>query len=258
MIMRSLQMQRSMLVPAFVATLLCAAAGAAMSLRLSYAPILIVGGAAALLALRWRAGVIVLLVMLPFSGVPAFLLGSGGLMLRDVCIVAPLYVAFAVEMTRSREKLAPEMGVALAALGVFAGLVIAQSLRSPTVLSGAIGVRVWLAYIPMLAIGYHFVQTRTDFETVLKLTAVLGLIPAALAVAEFAFAVTQGDFGPFERIYGLWTLADTQRFLVISTGDGRLVIPRVPSTFTSVSQYSGFSLVAFAAALAMALRGGSR
>jgi hypothetical protein len=257
MIIRSIEKQRPMVVRALVAALLCAAAGAAMSLRLSYAPVMIVGGAAALLALRWRAGVIVLLATLPFSGVPAFLAGSGGLALRDVCIVAPLYVAFAVEMTRSRERLAPEMGIALGALAVFAALVVVQSVRPPTVLAGAIGVRVWLAYIPMLAIGYRFVRTRADFETILKLTAILGLVPAALAVGECALAVTQGDFGPFERIYGVWEIADTQRFVVFTTSDGHVRIPRVLSTFTSVSQYVGFSLVAFSAALAMALRGGS-
>ncbi len=255
--MWSRSMQRPMIVPALAALLVCGAAGAAMSLRLSYAPLMIVGAAAALLALQWRAGVIVLLLALPFSGVPAFMAGSGGLVLRDVCIVAPLYVTFAVEMTRLRGRLAPEMGIALFALALFAALVVVQSLLSPTVLAGAIGVRVWLAYIPMLAIGYHFVRTRADFETMLKLTAILGLVPAALAIAECALAVTQGNFGPFEHIYGAWEIKDTQRFVVFTTSDGHLRIPRVPSTFTSVSQYFGFSLVAFTAALAMALRGGS-
>jgi hypothetical protein len=242
--------------PALAAIAFCAALGASMSVRGAAAPVLIVGAAAALIALRWRAGVLALLVALPFSGLPAFLAGSSGLGLRDLCIVAPLYLAFGVEMTRSRERLLPELGIALFALAVFAALVAAQTLRSPTVLAGAIGVRVWLVYLPMLAIGYQFVRTEQDFTSILRCTALLGLVPAAIALCECALAVAQGDFGPFERMYGAWQFSETQRFVVFTTQDGHLRIPRVPSTFTGVSQYFAFSLVAYACALAMAMRTG--
>jgi hypothetical protein len=242
---------------ALVAIALCAAVGATMSIRGAAAPVLIAGAAAALIALRWRAGVLLLLVALPFSGVPAFLAGSAGLGLRDLCIVAPLYIAFGVEMTRSRERLLPEVGIALGALAVFTALVLAQTLRAPTMLAGAIGVRVWLAYVPMLAIGYQFVRSEQDFTSILRITALVGLVPAAIALCEYALAVTQGDFGPFERVYGAWDLAAAQRFVAFTTDNGRVQIPRVPSTFTGVSQYFAFSLVAYACALAMASRTGS-
>jgi hypothetical protein len=177
-------------------------------------------------------------------------------MARDVCIVAPLYAAFAFEATRTGERLLPPLGLALVALAVFASLVVLQTLRAPNVLSGAIGLRVWLAYVPMLAVGYCFVRTSADFETLMKVSALLGLLPASLACAEWAYAVVQGDFGPFERLYGAWELTETQRFVVFTTGEGNLRIPRVPATFTGVTQYFGFSLVAFAAGLAMSLRRG--
>ena len=242
--------------PAALALVLAAVAGAMMASRIAYAPLLITGGAAALISLRWRAGAIVLLCALPFAGVPAFLAGEAGLAARDVFIVAPLYVAFAVELTRSRERALPEIDVALIALALFAVLAALQTMRSPNVLSGAIGLRVWLAYVPMLAVGYCFARTTGNFETMLKITAALGLVPAALACAECAYAVARGDFGPFEGLYGAWQLTETQRFVVFTTGDGHLRIPRVPSTFTGVTQYFGFSLVAFAAALGMAYRRG--
>jgi hypothetical protein len=70
-------------------------------------------------------------------------------------------------------------------------------------------------------------------------------------------AVRGGGFGPFERMYGAWNLTETQRFVVFTTDAGHLRIPRVPSTFTGVSQYFAFSLVAYAAAVAMAMREGS-
>jgi hypothetical protein len=255
--MRAITLRPASLTPALAALVLCAAVGASISLRAGYAPLLIAGAAAALFAMRWRAGVVLLLIVLPFSGVPAFLAGSAGLGWRDVCVVAPLYLAFGLEMTRSRERILPDLGIAIAALAVFAALVLLQTLRAPNTLAGAIGARVWLAYIPMLAIGYQFVRSETDFALMLKLTALLGLIPATIAIAECVLALRDGSFGPFENMYGAWNLSETQRFVVFTTDAGHLRIPRVPSTFTGVSQYFAFSLVAYAAALALAMRDGS-
>jgi hypothetical protein len=255
--MRAIALRPSAITPALVALMLCAAVGASISVRAGYAPLLIAGAAAALFSMRWRTGVTVLLVVLPFSGVPAFFAGSAGLGWRDLCIVAPLYLAFALEMTRSRDRIVPDLGIAVPALAFFAALVLLETLRAPNALAGAIGARVWLAYIPMLAVGYHFVRDDAGFASVLKLTALLGLVPSCIAVAECALAVRDGGFGPFERMYGAWDLTETQRFVVFTTDAGNLRIPRVPSTFTGVAQYFAFSLVAYAAALALTMRDGS-
>jgi hypothetical protein len=244
------------LAPAIVALLLAATAGALMASSVAYAPLLIAGCAAALVSTRWRDGVVVLLCALPFAGAPAFVAGEPGLAVRDLCVVAPVYAGFAIEMTRSGDRALPAATVAMVALGLFAALVVVQVLRAPNALSGAIGARVWLAYLPMLAIGYRFARWADGFEAILRITALLGLVPASIALAECAYAVGRGDFGPLENLYGAWQLTETQRFVVFTTGDAHLRVPRVPATFTGVTQYFGFSLVAFAAALGMAYRRG--
>src|SRR4029079_2963732 len=64
-----------------------------------------------------------------------------------------------------------------------------------------------------------------------------------------------GNFGIFEHLYARAPLDDAGRFVVLSTGgDSHVRIPRVPSTFTSVSQYYGFAIVALACALSMLAR----
>lgn len=241
--------------PALIVAATCAAAGGIAATRPALAPLVALAAAAAWLSLRWRAGVVVMLVVLPFSGVPAFLAGSAGLAARDVLVVLPLYAGFAIEMTRTREPILPRLGVTIPALAAFAALVLLYVPAAPTPAAGAIAVRVWLAYIPMLAIGYTYVRRIADAERIFTLTAIIGLVPAAIAIAECLLAAHSGRFGIFERMYEASPLDDAGRFVVLTTsGGGSIRIPRVPATFTSVSQYYGFAIVAFACALSMLLR----
>jgi hypothetical protein len=105
----------------------------------------------------------------------------------------------------------------------------------------------------MLAVGYRFVRHASDFDTALKVTVLAALVPASVGLLEWLSVLLRGDFGPFEALYARRGLDDAQRFVVFSTGDGHVRIPRVPSTFTAVSQYYSFTLAAFSAALALAL-----
>jgi hypothetical protein len=211
-----------------------------------------------LLCTRWRTGGFVLLALLPLSGVPALLAGEAGLAFRDVVVVLPLYCGFALAMLAMDGPILPPLGGVGVVLGCFALVAVAYVVIAPTPLAGAIGVRVWVAYLPMLAIGYHLVRDAADFEAVLRLTAVIALIPVSVGLMEWAFALTGGDFGPFERLYAVNPLDDNQRFVVFTTSDGHLKIPRVPSLFTSASQYYAFTLVALASTLALALQRGER
>lgn len=242
-------------VPLALVAATCGAAGAIAATRAPVVPFVAIVAAVIWASFRWRAGVVLLLALLPFSGVPAFVAGSSGLAARDLLIVLPLYAGFAVEMTRTREAVLPRLGVALPALAAFAMLVLAYVPAAPTPAAGAIAVRVWLAYIPMLAIGYTYVRRIDDAERIFAITAVIALIPAAIAIAEAVTAAHSGRFGMFERLYGATPIDDASRFVILSTGGASHIrIPRVPSTFTSVSQYYGFAVVAFTCAMSMLLR----
>ena len=246
-----------------VALATCALAGIVVAVRAPAAPLVGLAGAAALASVRWRSAVVLLLVVLPFSGVPVFMAGESGLVFRDALIVAPLYVAFACWACGQRGELLPPLGIALPALAVFAALVLLHVAFAPSLVVGAIGAKIWLAYIPMLAIGYRFVRSRSDFEQVMKLTALLGLIPATIALAEWFTAtryapdgVWTNNFGPLHHLYGAWWAQVRGSGLAMPIGDHRFVVPRVPSTFTSSSQFYVFSVVACATGLSQALRTG--
>lgn len=247
----------------FAAAAACALTGVAMAARPGVAPLVAATALLAALSFDWRRGVVALLVVLPFAGLPVFIAGTPGLALRDIAVTAPIYVAFALTMLRSEEDALPPLGVALPALAAFALLVAIGVLRAPSFETGVIGAKVWLAYVPMLAVGYHYVRRIDDFEGALRLTALIGLVPAVIALCEWLLAARQhagpgdtwiNDFGPFSRMYGPWF--ENVKWSGVAFGpDGHsIMIPRVPSTFTGATQYFGFAMVAYAAGLAMALR----
>lgn len=207
---------------------------------------------AMLFAMRWRRGVLLLLVVLPFAGVPVFVAGTAGLAFRDLAVVLPMYAGFALYVARAGDVRVPRLGLALPALAVFAMLVVAYVPLAPSLAVGVLGAKVWLAYLPMLVIGYHYVRSAEDFECVLRITALLGLVPATIAIAEFVYTLSSGGFGPFAAMYGQ-SGTEAVRFGFGGEHDA-VSITRIPATFTWVTQYLGFALVAYAAGLSMLLR----
>jgi hypothetical protein len=259
--------QRTPFTPIIVVAAASLAAGMCVAVRPSAAPLMAFAAVLVMLSLSWRRGVLALLLVLPFSGVPVFMAGGSGLALRDVAIILPLYVAFALAITRDETLTMPRLGVATPGLAVFAALVVLHMPVSQSMLVGAIAAKVWLAYIPMLALGYCYVRRIDDFDRVLRITALVGLIPAAIALGEWYFAtrnpvIVNGhwilDFGPFRYLYGGSYDEARGSVVVLSTPFHLFVIPRIPSTFTGVTQFYGFALVAFAAGLSQAMRHGGR
>ena len=262
--MTMFRIERSQLPIAASALALCAFAGVTAGVRTPMAPLLGISVVVALVTLAaWRNGVMALLIVLPFSGLPVFMAGQSGLAVRDLAIVVPLYAAFALWATDRRAVLLPTLGIALPALALFAALVVAHIALAPSLAIGAVGAKVWLAYVPMIAVGYHYIRTQNDFDRALRLTALIGLIPAGIALGEWFFAshhpqtgVWSNNFGPFRHLYGSWYAQVRTSGLALPAGSHTFVVPRVPSTFTSSTQFYLFSMVAYAAGLSQALRRG--
>lgn len=224
-------------------------AGAMVANKPLATPVIAAAFVAGVTFASWRAGTWILLVFLPFAGLPVFAITSSfSLVLKDLIIVLPLYFAFAawviVRGRRSRVGLhafyPPVIFLSI--------LVVAYIARSPNVLVGVIGAKVWLEYIPLLFVGYAFVREVADLERVLKATALLAIVPTALGLAEFALAERQGGFGPLAWIY------HARPDLLTSSVYFGQSIPRIPSTFTTAAGFYNFELVALACALAIALR----
>jgi hypothetical protein len=258
--------ERSVAPAVALALLVAAATGAcAVALRPSAAPLVAVGAVLFALSLSWRRGVVLMLLALPFSGVPVFMAGDAGQAMIDVALVLPMYAGFAAAMTRESQPLLPRLGIALPALAVFAGLVVLGTTAAEPAMVRAIGAKVWLAYVPMLAVGYRYVRRASDFDRVMRITAIVGLVPAVLGICEWLYATQhangvllawKNDFGPFRYLYGGMYEQARGAAVAFYAADHVYVIPRIPSMFTGMPQFYVFALVAFSAGLSQALRYG--
>jgi hypothetical protein len=196
----------------------------------------------------WRAGLVALLVFLPFSGLPLFLSGSRfGPIAKDLAIVLPLYASFALAARREGRRLIPQRDALVPLLAILTSLAVGYVAFSPSLFVGAIGLKVWVFYFPLYIVGFHYVQSLEDVVRLLRLTALLALIPAAIGFAEL-LSWNGHDYGALMPLYGPFRQKILQDNLAGFNGFHQAIV-RIPSTFSSAAGYYNFSLFAFAAAL---------
>ncbi|MHB8642687.1 MAG: hypothetical protein ACYDA3_07375 [Gaiellaceae bacterium] len=201
---------------------------------------------AGFVAADWRRGVGVLVAFLPFAGLPVFFLGSKyAPVAKDIFIVLPLYASFVAAMVYRREPIVPRRDPVVPLLGLFSALALVYSLLSPSARVAAIGLKVWLFYLPLYVVGYHYIRSLDDLVRLLRRIVWLALVPTAVAFAEFYYFVRTGGFGPLDRLYGRFSDQIVHQVGFVAR------IPRIPSTFTFAGSYYNFALVALAAALAV-------
>lgn len=191
---------------------------------------------------RWRLGFIGLLVFLPFAGVVSLKFQSvkAVLLLKDVVFVLPAYLSFFLFHPRER-RLATIPKPVLWAMGFLALLVILQTMN-PEIehwMVAAIGLKVWLFYMPLIFLAAAYINSREDLARLLRILVILSIIPCAVGLLQWFGAMTFGYRETMESFYGEAARGATQNFGYHVYG-GNLY--RIPSTFTFVSQYFGFTM----------------
>ena len=214
----------------------------------------IVGVGVALFAMRhWRWAILALMAFLPYSGlliIAVYPNTAPATLAKDLLFVVPAYLGFgAAFMLRGRSVSIPgfPLGIAL----VFAAVVGLQLLNPslPSLGVGLIGAKVWLLYIPLTYLAYHFVRTPNDIRRLLMVSVGAGVLPLLIGVVEGVLV----NAGRSDAVYGLYGPAAatvTQQFADVGGESGSSIL-RVPSTFSFVAQYFLFTtvMVAFGFAL---------
>lgn len=210
--------------------------------------ILVVAGGFGLIALwlfiivHWRWGFLALLIFLPFAGVVSLELRPNklALLLKDVAFVLPAYISFFVFHPRDR-RLAPIPPPVLWAMGFLALLVFLQTMNPEVVnwMVAAIGVKVWLFYMPLTFLTAAYIDSREDLTRLLRILVALSVIPCGIGLLQWFGAMTFGYEETMTSFYGDAAKSATQNFGYHMYG-GRLF--RIPSTFTFVSQYFGYTM----------------
>jgi hypothetical protein len=190
---------------------------------------------------NWRWSIYGLLLYLPISGIPSILTYPGtqlAVVAKDVLFVVPAYLGFAIAARKNPWRF---RGFPILPLAGFTVLAAIQSLNPalPNFLVALIGLKVWFFYIPLFLLGYHFVASRSELQSLLKVISWAAVIPAAVGIVE-ALLIYGGQSKFVYGFYGAAAAASTQNFVMESYIGGGFTA-RVPSTFPFVFQYYMFA-----------------
>ncbi|MGE3904416.1 MAG: O-antigen ligase family protein [Reyranellaceae bacterium] len=191
---------------------------------------------------RWRIGVYALVVYTPFTGivVAAFAPSPIGNLVRDILIIIPLYVAFALTRRQS-DRMGTPFGF-IVIVSVFAALIAASAAISHT--SGSmvsiLGAKVWLFYIPLAAVAAAYARDKSDILNLMRLFVVMGWIPCAVGLLMWMGAINNHYRESVELLHGDFARNATQGFVAFQVGESKIF--RIPGTFQFAAQYSMFCI----------------
>ena len=187
----------------------------------------------------WRPLLVGLLLYLPFSGLPTLILypdTGPSTLAKDFLFVIPAYVgAAAVALSRREDLRVPGAPVVL--MGSLALLIVVQAFNPevPKPLVALIGIKVWLFYIPLIWLGYHFTRRKEALQRLLMAMLAVAMVPCLAGIAEAVLVQTHGRAFVY-GLYGPAAEAATQGFAGFGFNDGSALL-RLPSIFEFVGQY---------------------
>lgn len=201
--------------------------------------------------LNWRRAFLGLLIFLPFAGAVSLWLypSSLGVLLKDVLFVIPCYLGlflFAMRHLRGARPPAAVLGAML-----FLGFLVLAQTANPglaSALVAAIGVKVWLFYMPLIVVAAAYLDTRERLVRLLRLLTLLAILPCLVGLLQWFLSATVGYRKTIEFFYGEAARQATQDFNVFHYG-GEFF--RIPATFSFVSQYFAFTLAMLAPTYAL-------
>lgn len=200
---------------------------------------LMIGGYCFFRSLRWEAALTFMVIALCFGGIAAVNMGSGSyaIVFRDLFIILPLYIGFfgGAEGPRMLNLLPLDV---LAMLVLLLTVIFICVFASPTNVGEiAIGLKVWLFYVPLLAVGVALAARRDVLVRFLRVILLWGFAAATIGLIQSLLVRLVGYERTMEWFFGANAIKVTQDFTVFDVAGG---IYRIPGTFSFVSQYGNF------------------
>lgn len=195
---------------------------------------------------KWQRGIMMLILFLPFASGLALMLRPNpfAALIKDFLFVLPVYVVFLILHMREFRNSRIPTPITLMFLA-FGALILLQMFNPSVqnVVSGAIGVKVWLMYIPMAYLVSAMIIRAEDLIGLLRASTAVALIPCGIGILQFGMSSTIGYEETMTLFYGNNAAAATQGFATFQLGAD---FYRIPSTFSFVTQYSGYGLLMLA------------
>lgn len=195
---------------------------------------------------KWQRAVWMLILYVPFGGGISLLLRPNpfGPLIKDFLFVLPLYAIFILFHMRELRNARIPNPISLLFV-VFSAVVLLQmfnpSMRD--LVAGAVGIKIWLLYIPLAYLVSAMVIRAEDLVGFLRAATAVAVIPCSIGVLQFSMSATVGYETTMTMFYGNNAAAATQNFTIFKMGTE---FYRIPSTFSFVTQYSGYTLLMLA------------
>ena len=158
-------------------------------------------------------------------------------MAKDLLFVLPLYLSFFLRgVSLHNARLPASITIALAALIVIVLVQMANPGLS-SLLVALVEAKVWLFYVPLLPITATAIKGEGELRALLRAMILFAPIRCLIGLIQFIGSSTIGHEETITAFYGEAAAAATQNF---SSFDYGARLYRLPSTFTSVAQYSGY------------------
>jgi hypothetical protein len=193
---------------------------------------------------RWQRGFYLLIAYTPFAGAVtlALHLWQPSLVFKDVLFVIPIYIGFIAELVVHRDLV---KGFPPSIVFLMLGLVLLAAVQSENAgvvnrMMALIGLKVWLFYLPLTFIAHAYLDSTKKLLGLCRLLVVLSFLPTAVSIVQLVMAQSFGYQTAMQASYGEVAAQVTQLFT--SWHFGTVVLGRIPSIFTFVTQFFGFSL----------------
>ena len=199
---------------------------------------------------KWKNNVKLLLVLFPFFGLIANNLrpySSLSSIFYDFVLIIPIYLAIITKKFNSKDFVIMNANLKFAFL-FFILIVFAQLLNpynSIPLLSKLVGLKVWIFYFLMIAVGFFYIESKNDVIVICKTLSKLAFIPCAIAILQLLLSFKIGYQETMSLFYTPEVArAATQNFTKF-TISSNIELLRIPSTFSHPAQFSNFLLFSF-------------
>ena len=192
--------------------------------------------------LRWERGVYGLLIYMPFAGGVALLSYPSilPLLFKDIFFIIPAYLSYFFRWPNGKVK--GRIPKSIIALIVGLSFVVFIQIFNPSVINwmvALIGAKVWLFYLPIIFLAFSMLKSYGDLIKLCRLLVIIAWVPCLVGIAQWGLSMTIGYETTMQAFYGAAAAQATQEFALFEVGG---TFFRIPSTFSFVTQYFGYTL----------------
>ncbi len=188
----------------------------------------------------WQRGLHLYIAAMMFGGIIAVVVANGAaaILVRDVFIVLPLYLGMAASRTGAvaMSRLPPYLAAGLLVIAGYLMISILNTTQAPF-LQIAIGLKVWLFYVPFVLVGIALAMRPERLFKTLRFFLLLGLVPCGIGLLQTVLVRVFGYETGIGLFFGNAGANATQGYGYYEEFGG---VYRIPSTFSFVSQYVQF------------------